>query len=78
MKKYIILFVFSLLASPLLARAHEDLTDPDHHMMDTFNGFGNMMYNGSAFFWLAYITSIVWLIVGILAIVWLAQRINKK
>lgn len=69
MRKIFNLLKFSLLVIPFFA-----LADGDGMMMDGW-GMGWGMGAGGWFFG---ITWIVWLIVGILAAVWLWQQINKK
>lgn len=66
MKKIFNLLKFSFLTVPFFA-----LADGEGMMM---NGWGGMGASG----WFFGITWIVWLIVGILAAVWLWQQINKK
>ncbi len=72
------LFVWGTLALllPLLTAAHAEETNPDGWGMMGLGMDGVGMYGFMG--WSMFLLSLVWLIVGILAIVWLWQRIDKK
>ena len=72
MKKIFLTFIALLLIVPSTAFAHGGMMDFDN----SDSGF-EMMVNGGAWHWLAGLTMIVWLIVGILAIIWLSKK-NRK
>jgi len=83
MKKIIFLLPLIFLALPFLASAQMHFGDFDatttngqwYGMMNWGTGYGMMGYG---FLGIFSLISIVWLVVGILAIVWLWQSINKK
>lgn len=66
MKLYI--FVLGFLALPVFVSAHNE-------MMNWGGGFN--IWTG-AWVWLIFLSIIIWVIVGILAAVWLWQQIKKK
>lgn len=74
MKKIVFILSAILLVSPFLVLAHSDSGVIDGHMM----GWGGMMGQGGGWFWLAAFTWLVWLVVGILLIVWLLKKISQK
>lgn len=76
MKHVVIALSIALLVFPFAAGAHAGDAG------DAGTGFGMMSWGamGSGGFWplLLLFAGIVWLVVGILAIVWLSRQINKK
>lgn len=80
MKKILFSLVSAFLFLPVISMAHGDEVSGDgsFHMMDWHWGNGGgMMGSGGTFGVLALLTWIVWLGVGVLAIVWLLKNINK-
>ena len=80
MKKLAYSLIYAIVFMPGAALAHGTAVDDEYvHMMDMHWGDGGMMgIGGGAFSFLAFLTWIVWLVVGILAAIWLWQKINKK
>ena len=70
----IILTVSLFLLSPFMALA--DMADGQNYGMMSWGG----MMGGGGYFWffMAGLTGLVWLIVGILLIMWLWKEMNKK
>lgn len=80
MRKIIAIVSLALL-SPLAALADMAGGEQSYGMMSWGNmmSWGGMMGGGGSFwFFTAGLTGLVWLIVGILLIIWLWQEINKK
>lgn len=69
---------FSLLVFlPVVALGHTgEVNESYGHMMDWPNGGG--MMGGGVFGFFFFLSWLVWLAVGMLALVWLWQKINKK
>ncbi|MEX0877711.1 MAG: hypothetical protein WDZ40_02485 [Candidatus Spechtbacterales bacterium] len=81
MKKTFIFVTNFFLAFPMFTLAHTEDTYSDggsFHMMDWHMGNGVGMMGGGVFGFFALLTWLVWLVVGILAVVWLWQDINRK
>ena len=79
MKKiyYAIAFLFSSLPAVALAHTSEIVDEPYFHMMDWHWGSG--MFGGAGTWGALFLISwAVWLGVGILALVWLWRKVNKK
>ena len=79
MKKILFGFITLMLSLPIAAIAHlgEEVEEHVEYMNNNWTGMGHM-YGSGPFFWIIYLTSIVWLLVGVLLIVWLWQKISKK
>ncbi|MDP4001252.1 MAG: hypothetical protein Q8P83_03355 [bacterium] len=77
MKKIILSLFVYLLSVPVLVSAHGDEVHSDELMYsDTIPGFH--MFGSGAFSWFGYVMAVIWLVIGVLVIVWLWQKINKK
>ncbi|MBI2042624.1 MAG: hypothetical protein HYT21_02700 [Candidatus Nealsonbacteria bacterium] len=79
MRKIIAIVSLALL-SPLAALADMAGGEQSYGMMSWGNmmSWGGMMGGGSFWFFIAGLTGLVWLIVGVLLIIWLGRAINKK
>lgn len=76
--KFLAIIFPSLVSLPVLA--HADGADTGEMMSGSWGNMMNMMGMGNMTggSWLVSLLYLVWLIVGILAIIWLWQQITKK
>ncbi|MBI2607885.1 MAG: hypothetical protein HYW51_03605 [Candidatus Doudnabacteria bacterium] len=78
MKKLLYIGMLGMLGLPLTVSAHIDSVDSHtDEGMGYWPGMGHMFGSG-AFSWFGYLMAIIWLVIGVLVIIWLWQKINKK